>query len=247
MTLIIKHWSNHYEKSDQKKCKEMKWIAVPIKFEGLAYRRLMKMSDGVEIFGVWVMLLQLAGRMEERGIFKDNGRDLTLDDIGLMTDCPLKLLKKAISLLISENFQWIQETSGNFPENSRIIPTTLQDNTGHNNTGHNNIYEKNIFDIARKIFPGTKRDNEIEFENFKKKNKDFKEVIPLLKLAIENEITHKKNLNNSGQFCPEWKNFSTWINGKYWTQELHIIDKNKTKTAMQIKESSEYPEPKIIF
>lgn len=78
-----------------------------------------------------------------------------------------------------------------------------------------------VFDEARKIYPGTKRGNQTEFENFFKKHKDWKEVLPLLKPAIEKQITWRKNAKGS-DFVPAWKNFKTWINNRCWEDEVKI-------------------------
>ncbi len=80
---------------------------------------------------------------------------------------------------------------------------------------------KEKFEIFRKRFPGTKKGFEIEFENYKKKSKLTD--IDLLLPALEKEILHKNKLKESNKFCPEWKNLSTWINQKCWTQEFEII------------------------
>ncbi|HML74728.1 MAG TPA: hypothetical protein PKB02_09560, partial [Anaerohalosphaeraceae bacterium] len=68
---------------------------------------------------------------------------------------------------------------------------------------------KNIFNEARLLFPGSKRGNDTEFDNFTNA-KDWREVLPKLLPAIQREISHKKYLTDSGKFCPAWKNFKTW-------------------------------------
>lgn len=73
------------------------------------------------------------------------------------------------------------------------------------------------FEIARKAYPGTKRKVETEYENFKKKHKDYKEALPLLLPAIENQIAWR---NNGNGFKPDWKMFQTWINNRSWEDEV---------------------------
>lgn len=98
---------------------------------------------------------------------------------------------------------------------------------------------KNEFDNARKIFPGTKRGLDTEWDNFKKKNKRPSEIVPLLKPAIESEIEHKKKLDAAKQFRPSWKNFATWINQRCWEQELPHVSGNSYR---EMKAEKEYPE-----
>ncbi len=75
-----------------------------------------------------------------------------------------------------------------------------------------------IFNEARNLYGGTKNGNEVEFDNFVKKNTDWRDILPKLKPAIEKEIKWREKTN--GEFRPTWKNFQTWINKKCWDQEL---------------------------
>jgi uncharacterized protein YdaU (DUF1376 family) len=73
------------------------------------------------------------------------------------------------------------------------------------------------FENFRKLYQGTKRGLKIEFDNFKKKHKDWKEVLPLLEPAVKKEIEWRKQKRD---FTPQWKNLSTWINQRCWEQEF---------------------------
>jgi uncharacterized protein YdaU (DUF1376 family) len=61
------------------------------------------------------------------------------------------------------------------------------------------------FENFRKQYPGTKRGYTTEFENLKKKHKDWKQIIPIV---------------------PEWKNLSTYINNRSWEEQI-TINKNE--------------------
>ena len=77
-----------------------------------------------------------------------------------------------------------------------------------------------IFNDARKLFGGTKRGNETEFHNFTRKHKDWREVLPLIKPAIETQSRWRQNVS-TGDFRPPWKNFQTWINNRCWEDEVN--------------------------
>lgn len=79
----------------------------------------------------------------------------------------------------------------------------------------------NQFDKFRKKYPGTKRGNETEFNNFLK-HKDWKEIINSLEYIIDNQINIKRSKKNMGQFVPEWKHLKTWINQRCWEEEIPI-------------------------
>jgi hypothetical protein len=77
------------------------------------------------------------------------------------------------------------------------------------------------FDKFRKAYPGKKRGNETEFNNFRKKHKDWRAVITLLLPAVENQIRDKQRRRYSGSFVPEWPNMQTWINQRRWEEEIN--------------------------
>lgn len=84
-------------------------------------------------------------------------------------------------------------------------------------------YEKfRKFDEARKLYPGTKRGCKTECDNFCRKHKDWRVVLPLLKPAIQEQIAWRQGAN--GDFRPPWKNFRTWINRRCWEDELSLAD-----------------------
>lgn len=86
------------------------------------------------------------------------------------------------------------------------------------------------FEEFRKLYPGRKRGGETEYENFSKKHKDFKQVVPLLHAALDSQFKQRAMLESKGKFIPEWKNLQTWINQRCWEEEL-----NETTGATQKK------------
>lgn len=84
---------------------------------------------------------------------------------------------------------------------------------------------KQDFDAARKLYPGTKRGCDTEFDNFVKKHKDWKQVIPLLHDAIEDQKRNRMIKQHLRRWTPEWKNFCTWINQRCWEESVEF-DRN---------------------
>jgi hypothetical protein len=94
--------------------------------------------------------------------------------------------------------------------------------------------ENLIFDEFRKLYQGTKKGNETEFENFKKQ-KNWKIILPLLLPTLKNQISNRQILSNQNKFVPEWKNLQTWINQKCWEDEItpSALPTQLNKTAEQ--------------
>jgi len=82
--------------------------------------------------------------------------------------------------------------------------------------------DEKLFEEARKEYPGTKRGLSTEFTNFRKKHRDWKQVISLLSPAIEKQILLKTRLKEQNKFVPEWKHFRTWINQRCWEEEAEM-------------------------
>jgi len=84
------------------------------------------------------------------------------------------------------------------------------------NVNNKNI-QKDIFESCRKLYPGVKRGLDTEFKAFQK-HRDWQKVLPLLEIAIVQQIDWRKNAN--GEFRPAWKHFQVWIHQRYWEMEL---------------------------
>jgi hypothetical protein len=87
----------------------------------------------------------------------------------------------------------------------------------------NNVYLE-IFESARKAYQGTKRGCQTEFDDFTRKHKDWKEVLPLLEAVIKRQIDNREKLKFARQtdrnvFIPPWKNFKTWLYNRCWEEE----------------------------
>lgn len=123
-----------------------------------------------------------------------------------------------------------EELPKNYQETTKELPNVnVNDNVNDNHKERlSNDNPKNdlseCFDFFRKIYPGTKRGLITEFENFKKKHKDWKDVLPLLLPAIKKEIAWHEEKQRKKEFCPEYKMLQTWINKRCWEQEFDIDD-----------------------
>jgi hypothetical protein len=136
------------------------------------------------------------------------------------TNCliPNELKLQEISRIIPEESAKLPEES---PQTSESLPQSKgkeskEEESKEENTLQNFLL---IFDEFRKKYPGTKKGNATEFENFKKKHKDWKEVLPTLSSVIDNQIRAKEIRRQNGAFVPEWKNLQTWINQRCWEEE----------------------------
>ncbi len=136
MTYRIKNWDMYFEKSDTRKCKNMRWIALPNKHDGKGFRRVAKHERNVELFTAWILILQVASKMPEHGLLVDEDGPLDAHDLSDMTGFPTEIFNMAFTVLTEKRIGWIErvsgihpEASGSHPEVSGLQDKTLQDRT----------------------------------------------------------------------------------------------------------------------
>lgn len=79
---------------------------------------------------------------------------------------------------------------------------------------------KESFDVFRIFYQGTKRGLETEFDNFCKKHKDWKEVLPDLLELYKCQLNVKQSLKANKEFVAQEKNLQTYINQRSWEEEI---------------------------
>lgn len=100
--------------------------------------------------------------------------------------------------------------------------------------------QEDIFEAFRKIYKGSKRGLKTELENFKKKHKDWKEVLPILKETYEKQWAIKEEARNRGCFVPQEKNLSTYLNQRCWEEELNFENNERTYISPSDKARESY-------
>ena len=75
---------------------------------------------------------------------------------------------------------------------------------------------KDDFDVFRKAYPGSKRGLGTEFENFRRKHKDWREVLPLLLPAAKAYAEQTRTRGTPKEYI---KHLQTWINNRCWETE----------------------------
>lgn len=76
---------------------------------------------------------------------------------------------------------------------------------------------KEEFEAFRKVYPGRKRGLDTEFANFRKKHKDWREVLPLLLPAAQAYAEQARG--TSQKYI---KHLQTWINNRAWETDYEL-------------------------
>ena len=101
----VRDWLELYENAETKKRLNLGWVLVPNRHDSLAFCRLMaKGEQGLVIFGVWNLVLQLAsrGKQSRRGLLcSDCGEPYTAQDIAIKTRAPVDAISPALEELVT--------------------------------------------------------------------------------------------------------------------------------------------------
>lgn len=108
------------------------------------------------------------------------------------------------------------------------------------------------FEEFRKAYPGRKRGHDTELAAFKRKYKNWTEIVPLLMPALQRLIEYNKAANAAGQWTASFANLSTWLFQARWEEEMpEITSKNAAVqpalTQSQPLTASDYEEDDEAF
>lgn len=122
MMYAVRDWAELYENSETKKRLNLGWVLVPNRHDSLVFCRLMaRGEEGLIIFGVWNLVLQLAsrGRQARRGLLcSDTGEPYTAEDIAVKTRAPVDAISRGLDTLVELGWLIILDQSVSSPNES---------------------------------------------------------------------------------------------------------------------------------
>jgi len=130
----VRNWDTQYENNITRKIKSLNWVATPNKHDGRGFRRLMRMKDGIVLYGAWHLILQVASKMPERGILRDTDGALSAQDIADKTGAPPEVIARALEACSTPEIAWLERE--NLPTyrdpvpQSPDVPGESPDDTG---------------------------------------------------------------------------------------------------------------------
>lgn len=77
-----------------------------------------------------------------------------------------------------------------------------------------------MFEDFRKAYPGRKRGLKTELDAFKRKYRNWSEIVPLLMPALERLIAYTEQAQRTEGWAPRYANLSTWLYQARWEDEM---------------------------
>ena len=137
----IRDWEKHFEKSQSTRVLRASWVAVPNRHDGKSFRRLMRLPDGVAIYGAFHLIIQVASKCPKRGILADEDGPLSPEDISDKTGAPAEIIQKALDVCCEPAIGWVicsersPSRSGVVSEHAqKDLPTGITGITEHDMT-----------------------------------------------------------------------------------------------------------------
>ena len=106
-TWAIKDWDTAFECAASRKLAKVTYLQLRCKVDGLAYRRLMRRTGGLEAYGVFMALVQVAAKCDVRGVLARDGKPLSMIDLEDLTSIPKDAIEKAIEILTLADIGWL--------------------------------------------------------------------------------------------------------------------------------------------
>lgn len=126
-TYRVKDWDKHFENHESRKVKRSFWVPIPNRHDGKSYRRIASHPDGVQVFAGWILILEAASKMPERGVLADEDGPLDAEDLASMTGFPAAIFEAAFRVLPEVRIGWLEAVEAKprrrkSPATSRNLP-----------------------------------------------------------------------------------------------------------------------------
>jgi hypothetical protein len=118
MPWVIADWDKHFEYADSRKLVQLHWLRFRTRHDGQGFQRLIRKANGVELFGAFILIAQVASKMENRGVLANEHGDLDAEDIGIMCGAPTETIEQALAVLSEPKIGWLFWRSPNEPPKS---------------------------------------------------------------------------------------------------------------------------------
>jgi hypothetical protein len=235
---FIKDWKTIYETAESRKIKHLTWVAMPNKFDGRGFKRMMRHPDAPVALSCFLLMCQVASRVHKDhrdGRIGNSEAAYCACDLADITGMCEENFEKSFQLLSSQSIAWIEwrgnprttgrqpVTPGEFPDALGVIQTDRQTDR-HTEVGPSQR-EKAAwdFDRLRTEYPAALSDFELQIAMGAMKTPTRQDqmfrILALYKKTPRWQdaryIPTGRRYFGEGMWCVEPKN-----SGESWVEEL---------------------------
>ena len=124
MRYQIKDWDVHFENNKSRERDKCSWCPIPNKQDGLGYGRLLRMRDGVALYGAFVAVVLVCSKQNRprHGHLTDtgraDGRPLDAECLSIMTQIPIAVIDRMLKACSDVSVGWLIAYDGS----ARVVP-----------------------------------------------------------------------------------------------------------------------------
>jgi len=116
----IKDWEDYFENNRTRELKNMAWVPIPNKMDGDGYTQIFEHKQGVEIFAIWILCVEVASRCDPRGtLMRDAEKEHDFASLSRITRAPAKTFETALPFLAQ--IGWLEQVTINPAGECEII------------------------------------------------------------------------------------------------------------------------------
>ena len=120
MIYSVTDWGELYENHETRKRKSLFWVLVPNSHDSLGFVEIMERPDGLEVFGAWNLILQVASKCPVRGLLANaKGRPYTAREIAKKTRANADQIENALKVLVEIGWIHAEEAAGHAATSAR--------------------------------------------------------------------------------------------------------------------------------
>ena len=106
--LSVRNWNMHFENAESRKVRVCSFVCLPNKHDGKGYARIATCAKSCRAFTGWMLILQVASKMPQRGLLVDEDGALDVDDLAAMTRFESSVFDDAIEVLTQPKIGWLE-------------------------------------------------------------------------------------------------------------------------------------------
>jgi hypothetical protein len=108
----IRDWSTIFENNRTRELKRLDWVPLPNKLDGFGVRSILSRLDGLDIFAIWILLIELASKCNPRGsLIRSRGTPHTPATLAMVFSSPALTPEKiasALDVLCLPEMRWVE-------------------------------------------------------------------------------------------------------------------------------------------
>jgi hypothetical protein len=106
--LAVVDWDELYETYETRRLKNLTWVKIPVKQDGLGYGLMVLGDDGPLAYAGFVAILLVAAKCKRRGLLiRDDGKPHTIETLAVKTKLPTEVLRLAVERAVSSDVAWL--------------------------------------------------------------------------------------------------------------------------------------------